>query len=409
MFRRTHIKTGVLALFSLFLVFIIITFPKQAYQASLRGLEIWWDVVFPALLPFFITAELLVGFGVVHFLGVILEPLMRPLFRVPGVGGFVFSMGVASGYPMGAKLTTNLREQQMVTRIEGERLLALTSTSGPLFMFGAVAVGFFQDVRLGILIAVAHYLGALSVGILMRFYSPNEDVQRKGHKKIPFKGTLKRAFKEMHQARVKDGRPLGTLMGDAVMNSIQTLLLVGGFIIIFSVVINVLGIIGVTTILALMVKFLFILLGIPADLSLAAVAGIFEITLGSQLSSETANVALVHKVALAGAIIAWSGLSVHAQVASLISRTDIRYFPYVVARLIHASLSAMFTYLLWNPYQKFIQTLDIPAFLSGDRNPIQQGWQGHHYLMGSIVICISLILLLILITRISTKILFRGR
>lgn len=404
MIRGTHLKTGILALFSIFLVFIIISFPKQAYHASLRGLQIWWDVVFPALLPFFITAELLVGFGVVHFLGVILEPLMRPLFRVPGVGGFVLSMGVASGYPMGAKLTTNLREQKMVSRIEGERLLAITSTSGPLFMFGAVAVGFFHDVRLGILIALAHYLGAFTVGILMRYYSPAQEREfRKKHKKIPFRGTLRRAFREMHQARVKDGRPLGTLMGDAVMNSIQTLLLVGGFIIVFSVVINVLGIIGITTLLALFVKILFMLIGIPADLSLAAVAGIFEITLGSQLSSETANVALVHKVALAGAIIAWSGLSVHAQVASLISKTDLRYLPYLIARLMHACFTAWFTYLLWKPYQHFIQKFDIPAFLSGENNPIERGWQGYHYLTGSIILCLIFLMCIFLVYRFTLK------
>ena len=38
--------------------------------------------------------------GVVHFLGVLLEPLMRPLFNVPGVGAFALSMGLAAGYPM---------------------------------------------------------------------------------------------------------------------------------------------------------------------------------------------------------------------------------------------------------------------------------------------------------------------
>ncbi len=78
--------------------------PQAALQASIRGLNIWWEVVFPSLLPFFIIAELLISIGVVKFIGVILEPLMRPLFRVPGIGGFVWAMGMASGFPAGAKL-----------------------------------------------------------------------------------------------------------------------------------------------------------------------------------------------------------------------------------------------------------------------------------------------------------------
>ncbi|GAE91756.1 membrane protein [Gracilibacillus boraciitolerans JCM 21714] len=57
-------------------------------SASQRGLEVWASVVFPSLLPFFIVAELLIAFGgVVHFIGVLCEPIMRPLFNVPGVGG----------------------------------------------------------------------------------------------------------------------------------------------------------------------------------------------------------------------------------------------------------------------------------------------------------------------------------
>ena len=72
--------------------------PQAALLASIRGLNIWWEVVFPSLLPFFIIAELLISIGVVKFIGVILEPLMRPLFRVPGIGGFVWAMGMASGF-----------------------------------------------------------------------------------------------------------------------------------------------------------------------------------------------------------------------------------------------------------------------------------------------------------------------
>src|SRR5690606_36562802 len=101
----------------------LMIYPKESFEASLRGLHMWWEVVFPSLLPFFIVSELLIGFGVVTFLGVLLEPLMRPLFRVPGVGGFVWAMGLASGYPAGAKLTARLRQEKKLTRIEAERLV----------------------------------------------------------------------------------------------------------------------------------------------------------------------------------------------------------------------------------------------------------------------------------------------
>ena len=108
----------------------------------------WLEIVFPSLLPFFIVSEMLIGFGVVKFIGILLEPLMRPLFRVPGVGGFVWAMGMASGYPAGAKITARLRQEDQLTKIEAERLVSFTNSSNPLFIFGAVSVGFFNNAKL---------------------------------------------------------------------------------------------------------------------------------------------------------------------------------------------------------------------------------------------------------------------
>lgn len=106
------VKTGFLAGAAIVLACALMLFPKEALDASTRGLEMWWHVVFPSLLPFFIVSELLIGFGVVSFIGVLLEPLMRPLFSVPGIGGFVWAMGLASGNPAGAKLAVRMRQQK---------------------------------------------------------------------------------------------------------------------------------------------------------------------------------------------------------------------------------------------------------------------------------------------------------
>lgn len=58
--------------------------PGIALEASLKGLSVWWEVLFPALFPFFVLSEVLLGFGIVHLAAALLDPLMRPLFRIPG-------------------------------------------------------------------------------------------------------------------------------------------------------------------------------------------------------------------------------------------------------------------------------------------------------------------------------------
>ncbi|MCF6095043.1 sporulation integral membrane protein YlbJ [Microaerobacter geothermalis] len=388
MLQRTYLKTLFFAVISFFLVISLIIYPEDAFSSALRGLKIWWDVVFPALLPFFITSEILMGFGVVHFMGVLLEPFMRPIFNVPGTGAFVLAMGLASGYPIGAKLTARLREQKLISRSEGERLVSFTNTADPLFMFGAVAVGFFQDVSLGIAIALAHYISSLMVGLIMRFHEPGGEVTK--YRKNSNLNLFMRALQSMHRARISDGRTIGHLIGDAVTSSMNTMLLIGGFMIIFSVIINILSLVHLTDLIAAAITLIFIPLGIPSELSNAVIAGLFEITLGSQVASETSSsVSMMYKIAIVGAITAWSGFSVHAQVASILSKTDIRYKPYFFARVLHAALAFVVTLTIWKPIQPYLARTSISTWIQDIPNQGIFGiWSRFAYLGSNIFLII---------------------
>lgn len=322
------------------------TFPEATSKASLNGLKMWWDVVFPSLLPFFIVSELLIGFGVVNLIGVLFEPLMRPLFRVPGTGGFVWAMGLASGYPAGAKLTARLRKNNELTKIEAERLVSFTNFSNPLFIFAAVAVGFFHNKELGIVLALCHYLGNFCVGLVMRFYGREDNPNPPDDKKTEL--SIRKAFRVLHHERMKDNRPLGQLLGDAVHSSVSTLLMIGGFIILFSVVSKVFSIIHITDVLAGILGVLLSVLQLPPQLSEPVVAGFFEITLGSRVASEI-GVSLFFQVVAASFVLSFSGFSVQAQVASILADTDIRFKPFFLARCMHGVFAACFVFLLWRP------------------------------------------------------------
>ena len=71
------------ALFIIPFLAMLLAYPNAVIGASMRGILIWWDVLFPSLFPFLVLAELMLGFGIVHFFGSLLDPLMRPLFRLP--------------------------------------------------------------------------------------------------------------------------------------------------------------------------------------------------------------------------------------------------------------------------------------------------------------------------------------
>ena len=355
--EKTMIMNAFLALS---VTILIIIFSEDAFYAALEGLRIWWEVVFPSLLPFFIIAEILMGLGVVHFLGALMEPLMRPLFKVPGVGAFAMAMGLASGYPIGAKITGNLRRNNLCSKTEGERLVSFTNTADPLFMIGAVAVGMFHKPELGLIIAGAHYISSIGLGLLMRFYRGNEGAKKindnmkyKSNKKL-----FKNAITELITARKNDGRSFGELLGDSVRESINTLLLVGGFIILFSVITKIIIVTGLINIISTYLVNILSFLGLSHFSVLPLISGFFEITNGANIASQ-AKTSLLEKVIVTNIIIAWSGLSVHAQVAAMINGTDIKIKPYIFARIIQSILAGITTVFLF----KFIGEKTLTTFL----------------------------------------------
>ncbi|HLS61274.1 MAG TPA: sporulation integral membrane protein YlbJ [Virgibacillus sp.] len=366
------LKTVLLATITISITYLLMKFPDQSLEASIRGLNMWWEIVFPSLLPFFVTAELLIGFGVVSFIGVLFEPIMRPLFNVPGEGSFAWIMGMASGYPSGAKISTRLREEEQITQIEAERLLSFTNASSPLFIFGAISVGFFHDAKLGILIAVSHYISNAIVGVCMRFYGRKQEEKQIRRSKQRF--SIRRAFKEMHNTRMNDPRPFGEVFGDAILHSIQTLVMVGGFIILFSVITKLLFLIGVTPFIAQLMQYGFNLLTIPIDLGLPFVSGLFEITLGTQMISLISTETILPKVMLVSFILGFNGFSVQAQVSSIIAKTDIRFTPYFIARILHGTFACLVTLLLFKPLY-----LSKQAHHNIDHIPVVNGGEGDYW------------------------------
>lgn len=342
------------AVLTILFVFSMVRDPQGIFHSAQKGIQAWWNIVFPALLPFFIASDLLTKLGIVRFLGTLLHPIMRPLFNLPGDASFVMAIGYTSGYPIGSSLTAQLRSQGQITRLEGERLMAFTNNASPLFMLCAVAIGMFHNPSLGILIALAHYLANLTIGILLRFYG-RQDPERIPQATHRY-SLLRQALNEMMQYQRQNYQPLGSMLNEAVTKSIQQLLTIGGFIIIFSVIISILEQAGFLHLLSKIIALGTIPLGFSEAVNEGLAWGFFEITLGVKKISET-QAPLWQQAMAISLILAWCGISVQAQVASMISKTDLRMGLFICCRGAHAVLSSLFCWLLSPQYLTASQDL----------------------------------------------------
>ena len=347
--------------FAFMLLLAILIYPEGAYRAALSGLNIFLHSVFPALLPFFIASDIMTGLGVVDFFSVLLSPVMGPLFRCPGCSSFIWVMSITSGYPTGARITASFCRQKRITAEEAQRILSFCSTSGPLFMVGAVAIGMMGTAEGGTVILISHYSAAILLGLIFRYYRSRK------YKLQSSRASLQRALAELNRAREEDGRPFGQIMGDAVRNSVNVLLMVGGFIILFSVVIDLLMRIRV-------IDWVSSAAAIPLKpflkdhaLIKAIIGGMLEVTTGGKLVSET-GVSMQAKIAAASFLIGWSGLSIHAQTASILTGTGVQMGLYIAGKFFHGLLAALISLpltMLLYPEALDVSTPVTPVIIPG--------------------------------------------
>jgi len=163
--------------FFLFTISLII-FSKSNIQAVKVSLNIWVNNVIPSLFPFFIATELLNNTNIPKTFGNIFNKIMRPAFNVPGIGAYALFMGIISGYPVGAKIVIDFRNQNLCTKEEAERLITFTNNSGPLFILGTVGITLFYDTSIGILLLFSHLLACITVGFIFRFWKSNHKKKR---------------------------------------------------------------------------------------------------------------------------------------------------------------------------------------------------------------------------------------
>lgn len=326
----------------LFFAILMLSNPENVLKAALSGLNIWLWVVLPSLLPFFVINEVMTETGVIDFLSIPMHRIMRPVFRCPGQASFVWVMSMTSGYPTGAKLTAALLAKGKISLAEAQRMLSFCSTSGPLFMIGAIGTGMLGSGQAGSIIAASHYIASFLTGLLFRFYRSGKE--KYTSQQLHMTGLVS-AYKQFLTSYQRNKSNIGEIFGQAVTNSMNSLLAIGGFIIFFSVITELMILAGVISLVVEIIERHSTSLNVIPELVKGISAGIMEITVGSHMLAETSS-PLASKIIAISFIIGWSGLSVHSQVINILSRTRLSTSLYLLSKLSHATLSSVIAWYL---------------------------------------------------------------
>lgn len=313
----------------LFFTLTLILFSANNLEAARNGLILWANSIVPTLFPFFVATELLCKTNFIYLLGKALNRFMKPVFNVPGESAIAIIMGIISGYPVGAKVVCNLYDHKICSKAEAERLIAFTNNSGPIFILGSVGVSLLGNASLGKTLLISHVISSLLVGLIFRFWKRNTV-------DITF-----RNYRSESKELIKVAN-LGEILGDAIKKSISTILSIGGFVVLFSVIISILSSLKILTGIAhFLANF-----GMPYDIVLSILTGTIEMTNGLHVASTCYSTLPIPCVLTCSFLLGIGGLSVLLQVFSVISKSRISIKPYIYGKLLQSIFSVILTLIL---------------------------------------------------------------
>lgn len=333
----TKIKRNIISIIFLIFMLCLISFSKSNIQAVKSSLNIWINNVVPSLFPFFIATELLNHTNIPNYIGRIFNKIMRPLFNVPGVGAYAFFMGIVSGYPIGAKIVTSFRNNSLCTKEEAERLITFTNNSGPLFILGTVGVSLYYDTSIGLLLLLTHILACISVGIIFRFWKSNKRINKSNIENVSYVSF----------------NSLGEILSASILSAIKSIVLIGGFVILFGIITSILNNIYFFNFIVILLSPFFKFISIKTNFILPILTGIIELTNGVTLVSSIASSNLNINIIITAFLIGFGGISIMLQVLSVTSKSDISIKPYILGKLLHGLIAAFYTWLILTNFSYF--------------------------------------------------------
>ena len=320
----------------------IIMFPGQAFAASLSGLRLWWETVFPALLPFYIICYMIEAWRLPHLWAVRLAPLIRLLLGIPGHAAGAALSALVAGPEAGARAIAELRAKSAIGSREASRLLAFAYFANPALIVAVIAAAWLQAPAVGIHLALIHYSSALlTISVFRIAYAANKPLIITDDTAADAASSTAERFNAV---------PLGKLLGDAVHTSLQRLLVIGGTMMICSVLLRLIQESGIVAALVALLQQAFALMLPPSaaeDTILLTLAAMTEVHVGAAMIAQSGQLPAAQMIIALSALLGWGGVAMHLHVRAIVHGAAVRYKPFIAARLVHAAFAGLLATLTW--------------------------------------------------------------
>lgn len=280
-------------IFLLLIIFLLVCNPKTALSGALSGLNLWFDVIVPTLLPFMIISHLM-------------QNVYGSSIKNPVV--YILCIGILCGFPMGAFVTCSMYQKKRITKKTAYLLLTCCNISSPAFVISYISMTNLKLTVFPYRILAAVYIPVLIMAVMALLMHQKE--------------------KTAVLSPASDSALTFEVFDHAVTESIENVLKLGVYMIIFSI----------------MAAFITLL---PTDFLVpkCMLVGICEITTGIHYAA-MAEISDTVRIPLILAMNAFGGLSCAMQSMSFIRNGGLSIKKYMCQKVLLASLTGITWFLL---------------------------------------------------------------
>ena len=294
----------------LILFFSMLSFPQTVFTGASYGLVLWFRHVLPTLLPYMILINVLICTPALHWICRITSTFLCPLLGTSYYGTFAVLTGFLCGYPMGAKTASDLLDTQKISRSEASYLLSFCNNTSPAFILSYVVAQNMKERNLCIPFFLILTFTPLMLSFIFRLF------YRLPESSCSFPQVTPGSFSNPSES-ISD-----SFLDRCILNAFESVTQVGGYMMMFSVLIQLLASVLPNTIFSLLLY------------------SSLEISTGIRLLFSSA-LYTTEKIILCAFLTSFGGWCCIAQTYSMISSSQLPILPYITAKLVTALVTSL--------------------------------------------------------------------
>jgi len=165
---KDKIFNAIVVIIAIFVLMELLIKKSVVYASIMYALNLWVKNLIPALFPFFIISDILINYNITNYIPKIIKNFCKYIFNITDNMLTILILSMISGFPSNARNTRILYDSNGISLDEANHILIFSHFANPIFILTTIAIFFFHNNKVGIILIISHYVSNFILGLVFR-------------------------------------------------------------------------------------------------------------------------------------------------------------------------------------------------------------------------------------------------